>query len=177
MPEPTDRRARFEELFYRYRGEVRAYARRRTSSAVAEDAVAETFLIAWRRLDAVGDDPLPWLFSVARRVIANQHRGEHRRHALLQRLRGDRGAGSWRPASAELSDELVAALLALSPREREALLLIAWEGLTPERAATAAGCSPATFRGRLHRARRHVARHLNADRTVSLPPPSVEETP
>ena len=131
MAEPVNRRARFEELFYRYRGEVRAYAWRRASPAVAEDAVAETFLIAWRRLDAIGDDPLPWLFSVARRVIANQHRGEHRRHALLQRLGGDRGAGSWRPASAELSDELAAALLALSPREREALLLIALEGLTP----------------------------------------------
>ncbi|MGO9961348.1 MAG: sigma factor-like helix-turn-helix DNA-binding protein [Solirubrobacteraceae bacterium] len=68
-----------------------------------------------------------------------------------------------------MSDELAAALLALSPRERDALLLIAWEGLTPERGATAAGCSPATFRARLHRARRHTPRHLNADSTASLP--------
>ncbi len=84
-----------KSLFYRHRGEVRAYARRRASPAVAEDAVAETFLIAWKRLDAISDDPLPWLFGVARRVIANQHRGEHRRHALLERLRGDRGSRSW----------------------------------------------------------------------------------
>jgi RNA polymerase sigma factor (sigma-70 family) len=176
MAQWLDRRTRFEELFYRYRGEVRAYARRRASPAVAEDAVAETFLIAWRRLEAIGEDPLPWLFGVARRVIANQHRGEHRRRALLERLRGDRGVGSWLPASAELSDELGAALLALSPREREALLLVAWEGLTPERAATAAGCSSATFRVRLHRARRHVARQLNADSAAPLPLPSLEET-
>jgi RNA polymerase sigma-70 factor (ECF subfamily) len=177
MAQSTDRRARFEELFYRYRGEVRAYTRRRASPAVVEDAVAETFLIAWRRLDSIGDDPLPWLFGVARRVIANQHRGEHRRHALLARLRGDRGSASWLPASAELRDELAAALLALSPREREALLLVAWEGLAPERAATAAGCSPATFRARLHRARRHVRRQLNADSSASLPARSLEETP
>lgn len=143
---------------------------------MAEDAVAETFLIAWRRLDAIGDDPLPWLFGVARRVIANQHRGEHRRHALRERLRNDRGVGSWRPAAAGLSDEIAAALLALSPREREALLLVAWEGLTPERAATVVGCSPATFRARLHRARRHIARHLNADSTAPLATPSLEET-
>jgi RNA polymerase sigma factor (sigma-70 family) len=176
MPEPTDRRARFEELFYRHRGEVRAYARRRAAPAAAEDAVAETFLIAWKRLDVISGDPLLWLFGVARRVIANQHRGEHRRDALLERLRGHRDPEPWLPPSAELSDELAAALLALSAQEREALLLVAWEGLTPERAASAVGCSPAAFRGRLHRARRHVERHLNAGGIASLSNPSLEET-
>jgi RNA polymerase sigma factor (sigma-70 family) len=176
MPEPIDRRARFEELFDRHYGEVRAYARRRAAPAAAEDAAAETFLIAWKRMDAISGDPLPWLFAVARRVIANQHRGEHRRLALLLRLRSDRGAGPALPPSAELSDELATALLMLSAREREALLLVAWEGLTPERAAIAAGCSSATFRARLHRARRHVGRQLNAGGSASPSRPSLEET-
>ncbi|HEX6027306.1 MAG TPA: sigma factor-like helix-turn-helix DNA-binding protein, partial [Solirubrobacter sp.] len=49
------------------------------------------------------------------------------------------------------------ALAMLKPIDREALLLTAWEGLTPERAAVAAGCSRATFDVRLHRARRRLA--------------------
>jgi RNA polymerase sigma factor (sigma-70 family) len=176
MATADDRRATFEALFRFHHAEVRAYVRRRNPGAAADDAVAETFLVAWRRLEEIGDDPLPWLLAVARRVLANQRRGDHRRTALVQRLSGATAAADpgWEPPAA-MSPELAAALAGLSPREREALLLVAWEGLEPARAARAAGCSPATFRVRLHRARGRVRDQLAAARRPHTRPPSLEE--
>ncbi len=156
-----DRRAAFERLFDAHYWAVRAYVLRRAPSSSVEDIVAETFLVAWRRRDSLGDDPLPWLLGVARRVLANQHRAERRRGALTARLGSvlPAPAPDWDPPAA-MSDELAVAMVRLSPQEREALLLVAWEGLEPARAARAAGCSPGAFRGRLHRARRHVTAAL-----------------
>jgi RNA polymerase sigma factor (sigma-70 family) len=161
MAHEVNRRGAFEELFSAHYWAVRGYVLRRGPSASTEDVVAETFLIAWRRLDSLGDDPLPWLFGVARRVMANQQRAEHRRSALAARLRELVGGESspWEPPAA-MSEELAVAMIRLSPTEREALLLVAWEGLEPARAARAAGCSAAAFRARLHRARRHVTAAL-----------------
>ena len=163
MPVETDRdrRAAFERLFDAHYWAVRAYVLRRAPSSAVEDAVADTFLVAWRRLDSLGEDPLPWLLGVARRVLANQHRAERRRGALTARLGSvlPGPAPDWDPPAA-MSEELAVAMVRLSPQEREALLLVAWEGLEPARAARAAGCSAAAFRGRLHRARRHVAAAL-----------------
>src|SRR5262249_4621743 len=155
------RQGAFEELFSTHYWAVRAYVLRRVPAASAEDVLAETFLIAWRRLDTLGDDPLPWLFGVARRVMANQQRAERRRGALAARLVELVGGQTdhWEPPAA-MSEELAVAMVRLSPQEREALLLVAWEGLDSGRAARAAGCSPVAFRARLHRARRHVAAAL-----------------
>ena len=157
----VDRRGAFEELFAAHYWAVRGYVLRRAPSAAVEDVVAETFLVAWRRVDTLRDDPLPWLLGVARRVLANQQRGERRRGALTERLQGllPGHAPDWEPPAA-MSQELAVAMTALSPQEREALLLVAWEGLDGARAARAAGCSPVAFRARLHRARRHVAAAL-----------------
>jgi RNA polymerase sigma factor (sigma-70 family) len=177
MVTSDDRRATLEALFRLHHAEVRAYVRRRNPGAAADDAVAETFLVAWRRLEEIGEDPLPWLLAVARRVLANQRRGEKRRTALVQRLTGTDPAiaPGWEPPAA-MSPELAAALAGLSPREREALLLVAWEGLEPGRAARAAGCSPAAFRVRLHRARRRVADRLAAGSQSRPRPPFLEES-
>jgi RNA polymerase sigma factor (sigma-70 family) len=159
---------RFEELFRRNYPAVRGYALRRTSPDAAQDAVAETFLVAWRRLDDVPEDALPWLFGVARRVLANQRRASGRGAALQQRLAG---AGAGRPASPEESvtesDVVRAALARLCERDREALMLVAWHGLTGKRAARAAGCTRAAFDVRLHRARRRLAAQLE----ILDPPP------
>jgi RNA polymerase sigma-70 factor (ECF subfamily) len=162
MQRGVDRRGAFEELFAAHYWAVRGYVLRRAAPAAAEDVVAETFLVAWRRLDVIADDPLPWLLGVARRLLANQQRAERRRGALTARLQGlfPGQAPEWEPPAA-MSDELAIAMVRLSPQEREALLLVAWEGLEPARAALAAGCSGAAFRGRLHRARRHVAAALS----------------
>jgi RNA polymerase sigma factor (sigma-70 family) len=151
----------FEELFRKTYPAVRGYALRRTSPEAAQDAVAETFLVAWRRFDDVPDDALPWLFGVARRVLANQRRASGRGEALQQRLAG---AGTGLPASPEESvtesDVVRAALARLSERDREALMLAAWHGLSGKRAARAAGCTRAAFDVRLHRARRRLAAQL-----------------
>ena len=160
-------------LFSAHYGAVRAYAARRVPPSLVEDVLADTFLVAWRGLDRVPDDPLPWLLGVARRVIANQLRGERRRGELAGRLAGGLaggmagarsgvsadGADAWK-APEGMPVALAAALASLSQREREALLLVAWEDLDPARAARVAGCSGAAFRVRLHRARLRVARQL-----------------
>jgi RNA polymerase sigma-70 factor, ECF subfamily len=173
-----DPAAMFEQLFAAHHWAVRSYVLRRAPSSAVEDVVAETFLVAWRRLDAVRDDPLPWLFGVARRVLANQHRADRRRSALTARLQGLAGRQSldWEPP-AEMSAGLAAAMAELSAREREALLLVAWEGLVPGRAAQAAGCSAAAFRVRLHRARQRVADHLAHSSDSPPQSPIAEGTP
>jgi len=168
----ADRREAFEQLFNAHYWAVRAYVLRRAPAASVEDVVADTFLVAWRRLDSLNEDPLPWLFGVARRVLANQLRAERRRGALTTRLVSLLPARppDWDPPAA-MRHELAVAMVRLSPPEREALLLVAWEGLEPARAARAVGCSPAAFRGRLHRARRHVTAAL-ADTPIA-PRPSI----
>lgn len=158
-----DRRRSYERMFAETYGPVRAYVARRAPSAIGEDVLSEVYLVAWRRFDTLSGDPLPWLYGVARRVLANQLRSDRRRFALVERLRRGDGEDPGWEAPDGLRAELVTAIAALSAAEREALLLTAWEGLTPERAARAAGCSSSAFRVRLHRARRHVAAALAAD--------------
>jgi RNA polymerase sigma-70 factor (ECF subfamily) len=137
---------------------VLAYALRRTDRATAEEVVAETFVIAWRRIADVPDPPLPWLLGVARRVLANLRRAERRRRALAERLRREPAATPQPPPDEE--GRVMAALATLSERDREALLLHAWEGLDHADAGTVVGCSAETFAVRLHRARERFARAL-----------------
>jgi RNA polymerase sigma-70 factor (ECF subfamily) len=158
--------ADFDALFRAHVGAVHAYALRRSEPAMAEDVVADTFLVCWRRLDRVPDEPLPWLYGVARRCLANRMRAERRQR---ERQRSARAlAVDVPPGTVEVfeqrarSREVLVALAQLPPREREALQLCAWEGLRPSDAALAAGCSGATFRVRLHRARRRMAALLDA---------------
>ena len=163
MPGADDRRVAFERLFVSTYGQVHAYVLRRAPAEIREDVLSEVYLVAWRRFDALGGDPLPWLYGVARRVLANQFRGDRRRRALGKRLQSaDRPESPW-PVPDGLRSELAAAVAALPESEREALLLVAWEGLSPARAAEAAGCSGPAFRVRLHRARRRVAAALSDD--------------
>jgi RNA polymerase sigma-70 factor (ECF subfamily) len=132
--------------------------------------VSETFLVAWRRLDSVPDDPLPWLYGVARRVLANQRRSAGRARALEERLKVAEPRTGADPAErAGEVDALRHALATLSPDDREALMLIAWEDLDNARAARASGCSRATFAVRLHRARRRLADALDSHERVPLP--------
>ena len=166
MPVDLERWARFEAIFERHHASVRSYASRRSAGIVVEDVVADTFLVAWRRLDDVPDLALPWLLGVARRVLADQRRAARRRRSLTERLLRESSApGRWSPP-ASLSAELTNALGALTEREREALLLVAWDGLSPRDAAVVAGCSSAAFRVRLHRARGRVSAQLGIDESA-----------
>lgn len=134
--------------------------------------LSEVYLVAWRRYDSIAGDPLPWLYGIAWRVLANHLRSDRRRGALLDRLRHVRSADPGWTAPDGLRAELAAAIAALSPAEREALLLTAWEGLSTERGARAAGCSGSAFRVRLHRARRHFKAEL-AGQSPSRPNSSI----
>ncbi|QKG22474.1 RNA polymerase sigma factor (ECF family) [Actinomadura verrucosospora] len=142
--------------------DVLRYAARRIDHETARDVAAETFLVAWRRRgDIPPDRPFPWLLNVARNVLANEMRGRRRRTRLWDRLRGDGPPAAADAASGLAEDGRVAAALRrLSPRDREALRLVGWDGLDARDAAVAAGCSPKTFSVRLHRARRRLAAAL-----------------
>ena len=150
----------FQRLFADYNRHVLAYALRRCGQrADAEDVVAGTFAVAWRRFaDAPAEElRLPWLYAIAARVLANQRRSARRLLALRLRLRelpavpqSERG---------ELADVL-AALRALRPEEQEVLRLAAWEGLTNAELAVALDCSESAATIRLHRARKRLEEEL-----------------
>lgn len=152
---------RFAALFNRTHRPLLAYAVRRvTNPADAADIVAETFLVAWRRLDEVPPDEQarPWLFGVARRVLANCYRGEHRRLALGERLR--MSLHEVVPAPEARGTVVELAMERLSVDDRELLRLVAWEALAREEIAMVLQISRATVRVRLHRARRRLLAEL-----------------
>jgi RNA polymerase sigma-70 factor, ECF subfamily len=161
--ERTDaqRVARFEQLWDELFARVLGYALRRTDPEEARDVVAETFTVAWRRLDDVppGDGALPWLLATARKQLANRARlaGTRMRHEATAAPATQRD-----PADdvAELG-ALADAFARLSPEDRETLALIAWDGLAPRDAALVQGCSAPTFAVRAHRARRRLAALLD----------------
>jgi RNA polymerase sigma factor (sigma-70 family) len=158
-----DDRAAFEALFRAHVGAVHAYALRRTDAATADEVVADTFLVCWRRFDRVPDEPLPWLYAVARRCLANRLRAARRERARTAPPPGAAPAAADAYEQRAAARDVLAALAALPAKEREALQLCAWEGLTPAVAARVAGCTAPAFRVRLHRARRRLAAQLQTN--------------
>jgi RNA polymerase sigma-70 factor, ECF subfamily len=146
---------------------VLAYALRRTSREDAADVVAETFLVAWRRLDEVDEHgELPWLYGVARRVLLSQQRAATRQIRIAERVAAaEPSALPETPAASTGSRRVLAALATLPEKEREVLMLTAWEELSGSEAARVLGCSATAYRIRLHRARRRLRERLD-------PPPS-----
>jgi RNA polymerase sigma-70 factor (ECF subfamily) len=157
---------RFESCFRDNYAAILAFsARRLPDRAAAEDATAETFAVVWRRRELIPEDPLPWIYGIALRVVANHRRSGQRRGRLGDRLEHEAGSHEGAP---ELVDELhrrdafSRAFGRLNEGEREVLRLVAWDGLDTREAADVLGCSAAAFRVRLHRARRRLAKHLEA---------------
>ncbi len=171
----VDRRQRLEQLFDEHGAAVRAYALRRIDPASADDTVSEVFVVACRRLDEVPPDALPWLLACARRVLANQYRSARRRLALVDRLSSVAGEVDEASDAALGAKRLLRALDSLSDGDRELLMMIAWEGLEPARAAAALECSRATLAVRLHRARRRLAAALEAGELASPMTPTPME--
>ena len=152
---PDERDRRFDALFASYRADMVAYCSWRADGATdAQDAAAEVFLTAWRRLDQVpeGEAARVWLYATARKVLANQRRSNRRRMALQERLTVQAAPVSTEPTE----DEALVreALRRLGPQDGEVLLLAEWEGLSPAQIAVVLDCLTVTARGRLHRARR-----------------------
>jgi RNA polymerase sigma factor (sigma-70 family) len=161
-----DRETRFRQLYDAARPQLLKYALRRTSSPEdAADVVAETFAIAWRRLDDVPDEKqgLLWLYVTARNVIANGIRRKRRGSELVEQLicQLSSSKGLW----VEPLDEegMVASLLlaGLPEDEREVLMLASWEGLRSAELGRVLGCSPLAARLRLHRARARLVTEMS----------------
>jgi RNA polymerase sigma-70 factor (ECF subfamily) len=150
--------ARFDVLFTEHQRQVLAYAMRRTPTlADAEDVAAETFTIAWRKIEAVPvEEPLPWLYAVARRVLANHRRGHGRRERLAALLRVEDVATPLH-AGEDRDGPAFAALASLSPADQELLRLVAWEELGNQQIAAVLEISPNAVAIRLHRARSRFA--------------------
>jgi RNA polymerase sigma factor (sigma-70 family) len=156
---------RFTALYDEHAPRVLLYSARHVGAGHADDVVSEVFTVAWRRLDTVPDDgPLPWLLVVARNVIANRRRregtAERTLHHAAVLVRLDAVTPDIADAVAERG-ALITALGDLTEREREAVLLVGWDGLSSAEAARVAGCSSAAFHVRLHRARRRLDRSLH----------------
>jgi RNA polymerase sigma factor (sigma-70 family) len=163
-----DPQDRFNELYRAQYEAVLRYALCRTDPEAARDVVAETFLVAWRRLGAVPADPAqarPWLFGVARLVLANADRSRRRLDRVAARLGGEQRAGQAPDIARGVAERtrLERALASLPAIDQEALRLVGWEELSLAEAALAMGCSRPAMTVRLHRARRRLARVLAAD--------------
>jgi RNA polymerase sigma factor (sigma-70 family) len=163
---PRSQLARFDTLFTEHQRHVLAYAIRRTQTvADAEDVAAETFTIAWRKFDTIpAAEPLPWLYAVARRVLANHRRGHGRRERLAALLRVEDVATPMR-AGEDRDGPAFVALAALSPVEQEILRLVAWEELGNQQIAAVLGITPNAVAIRLHRARARYADALAQTRS------------
>ena len=153
------RSAAFVTMYEAHYGAVHAYAARRVGSDAADELTAETFLVAWRRWDAVPAEPLPWLYGVARHVVLRYHEASGRQQRARAALQ-DEPVFAADGAETTEDPRLWAAWAQLRPGDQEVLSLVAWEELTVAEAAGVLGCSAAVFSVRLHRARRRLARLL-----------------
>lgn len=165
-PNPDPREARFTALVAAVYEPLQRYAARRVDHAEVPDVVSETLLVLWRRLDEVpAGAELPWAYGVARHCVANQQRSAVRRHRLWQRAASDAAAGALvdpgrAPSDDDLDADVAAALDELGDRDRELVLLWAWEGLQPREIAVVLGTSANAVSLRLSRARRRLRTRL-----------------
>ena len=164
--------ALFGFVFERHYVRVRGYCMRRLGRGAGEAAAGEVFARAFTRRDhyhAAAGDVIAWLFGITTNVICEQRRDETQRLRLIVRLAGN----GWAPPPETAADALevfergrpgrdaAAGLLALSPADRDALLLVAWAGLSYRQLAAIAELPLGTVRSRLHRARRTLRDHLD----------------
>jgi RNA polymerase sigma-70 factor (ECF subfamily) len=164
-------RERFERIYRENFRAVLRFAAMRIDPEGAKDVAAETFLVAWRRLDDVPAEPRAWLLGVARKVISGQFRSETRRDALALRLEAERDRAGDADLAGVLADrdEVLTAFAALRERDREVLRLVTWDELSTADAAEVLGVTRVAFAVRLHRARRRLGQALEPEPRSSTP--------
>lgn len=167
----SNEHARVIERWYRvHRDAIQRYAVRRVGPNVAEEVVSEVFAAALEaHVKPCSSEVLPWLYGIARHIVAKVRYGYARQHALDEKLQGsvnaDPGADV---ANSVVSRDWVRSVLAsLDMDNAELLRLIAWEGLDTASAAKVLGIRPGTARVRLHRLRRRLQHQLSS-RTLEL---------
>jgi RNA polymerase sigma-70 factor (ECF subfamily) len=172
-------RHRFTAMYDAHRNQVWAYAASLAGRQHADDLASEAFVVAWRRFADIPDPALPWLLGVARNVARERIRADGRRGSLELALR------DWASTSVFFGeDEAVAirldvlrALAELPAKDREVLILTAWQELTPHEAAQVVGATPTAIRVRLHRARRRLRQQLGSTEALQGPGPrGVDQT-
>jgi RNA polymerase sigma-70 factor (ECF subfamily) len=160
---PSDEESRFAEIYNEYGKLLHAYCARRTLASQSADAVAEVFLVAWKKIDQVprGAAALPWLYGVAYRVISHQWRSKARSRRLVTRLGG---LAQIEAATPELllirreEDQFVMkAASRLRSIDQEILRLTLWEDLALADVALVLDLAPAVIKQRAYRARRALA--------------------
>lgn len=155
----------FSEVFERHYGDVERFLHRRAPDLSVPDLTAEVFLVAWRRWDQVPPGrALPWLYAVARNVLANEVRGTRRYRRLADRVAAHSDPAVEADHAEEISERaaVAAAFDRLGEADREVLRLVVWERLGRAEAATVLGCSTTAFAMRLARARRRLRAELAA---------------
>ncbi len=146
---------------------IRDYCARRLPVEDANDALAEIFLVLWRRRNAVpyGDRTRPWIFGVARNVVARQLRSRRRRSHLLARIMAT-ADGTPIPTADDgqlpRDTELDAAFRRLRPVERELVGLKVWEELSHAEIARVLGTSTHAIDMRVHRTMKKLRRLLSS---------------
>ncbi len=155
-----ERQARFEGLAPGLIEPLRRFLARRTDPATAEDVLADTLLVCWRRLDDVPDEALPWAYGVARNCLANAERSGRRQERLAAKIAVVDPPAATVPGPDAADPELAAAMAALRPDDAELLRLWAWEQLTPSEIATVLDITANAVSIRLHRARERLREQL-----------------
>jgi RNA polymerase sigma-70 factor (ECF subfamily) len=144
---------------------LRYLIRRCPDADEAADLLAETYLVAWRKLDTIPDEQAAqlWLYGVARNLLRRSARRRRVAYALIDRLAGELQAAQ--PISTgdpPGHEELRLALAELSEQDREILTLNAWEGLAPREIAHVMNTNANIVRIRLYRARSHMKSRLGS---------------
>ena len=176
---PADRdRQRFEALFRTHYPTVLRYLLRRTDRHTAEELAAETFAVAWRRLNDVPRHEVPWLLVTAGHQLANQRRGAARRTTLTAHAAAvtPTTAGDHADAIGD-RDHVLRALGALREADREVLLLIAWDDLSHADAARVLGVTRIACSARFTRARRRLRAALDRPEPHPAVLPQIKELP
>ncbi|KRC65605.1 hypothetical protein ASE12_13075 [Aeromicrobium sp. Root236] len=169
MTGPEERRdAEFSRCFEDEMPRLLRYAQRHVGGELAQDVVAETFQIAWRKWDKLPPEKFPWLVGTARKVIGNHVRATIRRRRLATRLALYSEVTADSSVESSARADALHRLATLTEVEREAMLLVAWDGLTSDEAADVLGISPATFRKRLSRARQAVLAAETSQETAAM---------
>ncbi len=153
-----ERSGEFDRLYDRYKPYVDAFARRRCDLASVDDVVSDVFTTAWRRLDDVPADALPWLYRTAHNALRTRYRTNQRWALLSQKLAAIPAErfGADPAVMAGERQSVLDSLASLSDEDREVILLVAWEGLSHAEIATVLEISSGTVGVRLHRARKRL---------------------
>ena len=173
--------AAFVELYGRFHRQIYAYCRRRVPADAVDDAVAETFFLAWRKSEEIppGDQALLWLYGVAYRVLTHEWRSNFRRRRLAEKVAAFGGIAITLPEEIVIAGQdqrqLLTALGALRANDQEVLRLAVWEDLSQADIALALGISVGAVRQRFYAAKKKLAEEYNRLESQKISAPAAQK--